>query len=367
MKDLYEVLGVSKTATTDEIKKAYYKLAHKYHPDKNKDNQAALEKFKEAKNAYEILGDDKKRHQYDRFGNTEQSGFGGAQDFDFDMFNNSGFSSSVNMDNLQDILNGFFGGSTKSRSQGAKKSVNRGSNIELTMDISLDDVAKGSTKLLKYKRACECEACFGKGFEPGSKYHNCQTCGGKGRVIQRRDTIFGVVQQEIECPTCNGASVIYDKQCKKCLGKGFYEKDDTVEFKVPVGAFSQDGIKLKNKGNAGFRGSEAGDLMVYFNVLAHPVFSRDGYDVSCIVAVNHLDFLTGVTLEVPTLNSDVTVNIPPLTNPNQKLKLTGQGLGKHGNPTVKGNQYITFSIKMPKKITTDQLNIINKIKNDIIN
>jgi molecular chaperone DnaJ len=364
MNDLYQVLNVTKTATTAEIKKAYYKLAHQHHPDKNKGDSGAETKFKEAKEAYEILGDDKKRQQYDRFGSTGAGYSGNDSDFDFSMFGNSGYSNNTNMESVQDIINNFF--NAGGRKQGSQtQSVQKGSDIEITIDVSLEDVAKGITKSIKYKRKCECENCLGKGFEPGSKYSNCTTCSGKGRVFQRRETIFGTVQQEIACPTCEGAGVVYEKQCKKCLGRGFRDKEDTVEFKVPEGAFTRDGIKIRSKGHSGYRGADSGDLLVIFNVLPHKIFSRDGYDLSCIVSVNYFDLLTGVSLEVPTILGEVTVNLPPFTQPSQKLKLTNQGLGKHNAPNTKGNQYITFNVKMPKKLTNDQMNIINKIKNEV--
>jgi molecular chaperone DnaJ len=366
MNDLYQVLNVSKTATTAEIKKAYHKLAHQYHPDKNKGNPEAEAKFKEANSAYQILGDDKKRQQYDRYGSVaDGSGPAGASDFDFSMFGNTGYGGNMNMDTVQDIINNFFGSGAKK--QGSQtQSVQKGKDIEAILDVTLEEVAKGSSKSFKYRRLCECEACQSKGFEPGSKYANCSTCQGKGRVFQRRETIFGMVQQETVCPTCEGAGVIYERQCKKCYGKGNYEKDSSVEFKIPIGSFSNDGIKLRGKGHAGYRGSEAGDLMIYFNVLSHPSFSRDGYDVNCVVNVGYFDLLTGVSLEVPTLTGSVTVNIPPFTEPSQKLKLTAQGLGKHNNSSIKGNQYIKLNVKMPKKLTREQLNIITKIKNELI-
>jgi molecular chaperone DnaJ len=368
MADYYQILEVPRTATQDEIKKAYRKLAHVYHPDKNPGNSEAESKFKEINGAYEVLGDDKKRQQYDRFGKAADNG--GFQDFGFDysMFGNQGYSNNANMENINDILNKIFGGGGGAQKRGAPQgtqSVRSGVDLERILNVSLEEIAKGVEKNINYKHKCQCDSCSGKGFEPGSSYKNCPTCKGKGRVIERRDTIFGTMQQEIECRTCEGLGKIYEKQCKQCIGTGYREQEEVLSIKIPQGISTGDKIRVKGKGEAGYRGSVPGDLYISFNEMQHPTFVRKGLDIDTDVEVNYFDLLTGVTVDVPTVYGEVTVNVPPLTEPSQILKLSNQGLPKLGQPNIKGNQYISFKVKMPKKLSNDQINILNRMKDEL--
>jgi molecular chaperone DnaJ len=364
MADYYQILEVPKTATQDEIKKAYRKLAHKFHPDKNPGDNAAETKFKEINGAYEVLGDDKKRQQYDRFGKAGETG--GFQDFGFDysMFGNQGYSNGANMENINDILNKIFGGTSSKRNSTNTQSVRSGVDLERVLNVTLEEIAKGVDKNIVYKHKCVCESCTGKGFEPGSSFKSCTTCKGKGRVIERRDTIFGTMQQEIECRTCEGLGKIYEKQCKKCIGSGYIDKEEVLTIKIPQGIATGDKIRVKGKGEAGYRGAVSGDLYISFNEQPHPLFTRKNLDIESTVEVNYFDLLTGVTVDVPTVYGEVTVNIPSLTEPDQILKLNNQGLPKLGQTNLKGNQYISFKVKMPKKLTSEQLSVINKIKSD---
>jgi molecular chaperone DnaJ len=369
MADLYQILEVSRTATQDEIKKAYRKLAHKFHPDKNPGDSSAEDKFKEVNGAYEVLSDEKKRQQYDRFGQSADNG--NFQDFGFDSswFGNQGYSTNVNMENLNDILNKIFGGGNqgggkRGQEQGSQY-VRSGVDLERQLNVTLEEVAKGTDKNISYKHKCQCEFCSGKGFEPGSSFKSCTTCKGKGRVIERRETIFGIMQQEIECRVCDGLGKTYDKMCKKCIGTGFTEKEEVITIKIPQGVNTGDKIRVKGKGEAGYKGSNPGDLYIAFNVLPHNKFKRNGLDIETEVEIDFFSLLTGLSMDIPTVYGDVTVNIPQLTEPSQILKLSGQGLPKLNQSTVKGNQFVTFKVKMPKKINQEQLSIINKIKEEL--
>jgi molecular chaperone DnaJ len=365
MADYYQILDVPRTATQDEIKKAYRKLAHKYHPDKNPGDNQAESKFKEINGAYEVLGDDKKRQQYDRFGKTADNG--GFDDFGFDysMFGNQGYSQNINMDTINDILNNIFGGNSgQKRAQTTSQAVRSGVDLEKLINVSLEEISKGVEKSFVYKHKCQCEFCSGKGFEPGSSFKSCPTCKGKGKVIERRDTIFGTLQQEVECRTCDGLGKIYERQCKNCIGTGIKDKEETLSIKIPQGVSTGDKLRVKGKGEAGYRGSASGDLYINFNVLPHKIFTRDGLDIKSSIDINYFDLLTGVTLDVPTVSGEVSVNIPPLTEPNQILKLNSQGLPKLNQPNIKGNQFISFNVIMPKKLSSDQMTIIKNISQE---
>lgn len=369
MADLYQILEVPKTATQDEIKKAYRKLAHKYHPDKNQGDKAAEDKFKEINGAYEVLSDEKKRQQYDRFGQTGQAG-GGFQDFGFDSswFGDQGYSNNVNMDNLNDILSRIFGGNqSNSGRKGSEESrfVRTGVDLERQLNVTLEEVAKGAEKVINYKRKCSCEGCTGKGFEPGSSYKTCSTCKGKGRVIERRETIFGVMQQEIECRVCDGMGKTFEKMCKQCYGNGVKEREELLTIKIPMGLNSGDKIRVKGKGDSGYKGSPAGDLYINFNVIEHNRFKRNGINIETSVELDYFSLLTGISIDIPTVYGEVTVNIPPLTEPSQILKLSGQGLPKISQNNIKGDQLVSFRVKMPKKISQEQISIINSMRNEM--
>ncbi|MGL4759789.1 MAG: molecular chaperone DnaJ [Patescibacteria group bacterium] len=369
MADLYQILEVSRTATQDEIKKAYRKLAHKYHPDKNPGDKSAEDKFKEVNSAYEVLSDEKKRQQYDRFGQSNDQG--GFQDFGFDSswFGNQGYSTNVNMENLNDILNKIFGGGSSSSKRGGgydQQYVRTGVDLEKQLNVTLEEIARGVEKNISYKHKCSCEHCSGKGYEPGSSYKTCSTCKGKGRVIERRETIFGIMQQEIECRVCEGLGKTYEKMCKQCIGTGYLEKDEVLTIKLPQGLNTGDKIRIKGKGEAGYKGSQPGDLYISFNVLPHSRFKRTGLNIETEVEVDYFSLLTGISIDVPTVYGEVTVNIPPLTEPAQVLKLAGQGLPKLNQANIKGDQLVSFKVKMPKRISAEQIQVINSLKKDLL-
>jgi molecular chaperone DnaJ len=359
--NFYDLLGVSKNATPDEIKKAYRKQAHKYHPDKNPGDAQSEAKFKEMNNAYETLSDPKKRTNYDRFGDNYQNvnnagsgfGFDGVQ-FDFQDFAGGG---------MDDIFESFFGGGFSRNTRATKQpSRQKGIDIEMSIELSLEEIAKGPKKIIEYEHKMKCEVCVGKGYEVGSKMKTCPTCKGRGKVYNRVETIFGVIQQESLCPTCEGMSKVPEIECKNCAGKGFNVKVEKLEVEIPVGVNTGDRIKVSGKGQAGYRGSEAGDLFLRVMQKNHEHLKREGMDITSTATINYLDFILGTKIDVYTVWGEVEVQVPKFTNPEGKLRLKEQGMPKLNNPNSKGDHYVDLKIKMPSKLSTADLNKIAEVR-----
>jgi molecular chaperone DnaJ len=377
MADLYETLGVQKNATQDDIKKAYRKLAHQYHPDKNPDNKAAESKFKEINNAYEVLGDTNKRQNYDRMGanyNPNSGGgfnpnggagfggfngdFGGVQ-FDFGNANQAG-----GFDDLNDVFETFFGSSFGSRRNPKGKSGSRqkGVDIEMKLQITLEEAASGIDKVFKYKHKIGCKHCDSKGYEPGTKVHTCTTCNGQGKVYQRVETFFGTIQQETVCPTCNGIGKKFEQACRVCKGQGFNEETEELEIKVPVGIDTGDKIRVSGKGQAGYLGSQPGDLYLIIEVAAHKSLLREGQDINSTIEVSYFDLMLGAKVEVYTVWGEVEITIPEMTNPEGKLRLKSQGLPKLNNPGNRGDHFVKLKIIMPEKLSKDDKQSLEDIR-----
>jgi molecular chaperone DnaJ len=343
----YDTLGVTSSATPDEIKKAYRKLAHQYHPDKNQGNKESEAKFKEINNAYETLSDPQKRSNYDRFGEAG-NGFGGGQnaggpqgfgDFDFG-----------GMDiNLDDIMSGFFGGGFggQSQQQQTRRSRSKGIDIEMSIELTLEEIALGVTKKFDLKHNTMCKHCKGLGFEPKSKTRDCPTCKGKGKVYQRFNTIFGVMQQEMECTECSGKGKIFETKCTVCKAAGFTQEVETIEVDIPAGIDVGQRIRVKGKGQAGYQGSEAGDLFLSIELKKHKHLTRDGLDINSILEIDYLDLLLGKKADVQTVYGEIEVTIPACTTPDAKLRVKEKGMPKLGNPKIKGDQFITLKVIMP--------------------
>lgn len=365
MADFYQVLGVSKNATQEEIKKAYRKLAHKHHPDKNQGDESAEKKFKEINNAYEVLGDAQKRSNYDRFGSNYDKVNQAGQGFGFDgvQFDFGGGSP---FDDLGDVFETFFGGQAgRAQKTRTRPSRQRGVDIEMDVELSLQEAAKGVKKRIQYNHRIVCDHCTGKGYEPGTKVKTCDTCKGKGRVYQRVDTIFGVVQQEIVCPTCEGSGQTYEDPCKVCKGKGSYEENEVIEVDIPVGVATGDKVRVMGKGEAGYKGSEPGDLYLRVSIKKDQGFEREGQDVTSTVTVDYLDFLLGTRVDINTVWGEVEVQIPALTNPEGKLRLKNQGMPKLNNPGNKGDHYLKLKVKMPDSLSDDDYASLQKLRENI--
>ena len=380
MADFYEILGVSKTATQDEIKKAYRKQAHKFHPDKNPGDTAAEAKFKEANNAYEVLGDPQKRQNYDRFGSTGggpggfggfggaggPGGFGGFEGFQGGF--GQGAAGASPFDDLNDVFESFFGAGFSSQGRragpGRTRSRMRGVDIEMKIDLTLEEAAEGAKKNFKYTHKVKCDNCTGKGHEPGSKVDTCPTCKGKGRVYQRVETIFGVIQQETQCPTCEGTGNVYEKKCHVCTGKGYNEEQEELEVTIPVGVDTGDKVRVSGKGEAGYKGSDPGDLFLVVNILPHKSLRREGLNITSTIAVDYFDLLLGTRVDVDTVWGEVEMEIPKYTNPDQKLRLKEQGMPALNNTKKKGDHYIKIKTVMPKKLSGKQLKTLEDIRTE---
>jgi molecular chaperone DnaJ len=368
--DLYQVLGVPKTSTQDEIKKAYRKLAHQHHPDKNQGNKDSEAKFKEINNAYEVLGDQKKRENYDRFGsnydkvNQAGQGFGyGGVSFDFgEMGGQSGFG------DLNDVFETFFGqgfgASTTKKSKPRSTSRNKGIDIEMGISLTLEEVAMGSKKSFQLKHNISCNHCAGKGFEPGSKVSTCPTCKGQGRVYQRVETIFGIIQQETACPTCEGGGKVFDSPCTFCSGKGYHQEIEDLEVEIPVGVDNGDRIRIQGKGEAGYRGSEPGDLYLQVQLEQHKFLQREKMDINSSIEVSYFDLLLGAKVDVYTVWGEVEVQIPAFTNPEGKLRLKGQGMPKLNNSNSKGDHFLKLKVRMPNKLSSEQEDVLRRIREE---
>jgi len=365
-KDFYELLGVSKSATADEIKKAYRKLAHQYHPDKNPDNKEAEEKFKEINNAYEVIGDAKKRANYDRFGSERytqaggpsQAGGFGRDDFGFGFDFN--FNEGSPFGDLNDVFEQMFGFGNK---RGGTESRRSGVNIEREIELTLEEIANGVTKTFSYTHNAVCDKCSGKGNEPGTDFKTCHTCKGAGRVFTRQSTIFGIVQQESVCPTCAGAGKEFMKACTKCTGRGFTQVSEEIQIPIPAGINDSQKIKVTGKGEAGYRGSTAGDLLLNVRIRKHPSLVRVEDNIESDLEITVFDLLLGCKRDVYTVWGDVEVEIPPLTAPDGKLRLKSQGIPKISNPSVRGDHYINIRPKMPKSLSSEQIQMLEQVRN----
>ncbi len=356
-RDYYEVLGVSKKATVDEIKKAYRKLAIQYHPDKNPGNKEAEEKFKEATEAYEILSDDKKRAMYDQYGFAGLENMGGGFSGDF--------RTSHAFHDFEDIFGGFgdifdnffgFGGGSSGRRRSSQS--NRGADLRYDAEIGLKEAVFGTTVEISYTRNVTCEVCGGSGAEPGSKRKTCPTCQGTGQI--RRSTGFFSIAQT--CPTCHGEGSIVEKPCRACNGTGLKKKPEKIKVDIPAGI--QEGRKLRfpNKGESGQNGGPEGDLYVYIHVKEHPYFARQDDDIVCIVPISFTQAMLGSEIKVRTLDDKlIKLKIPPGTQSGKTLRIRGEGSPNLNNPSQRGDLWIKIKVLYPEKLSPKTKELLQRI------
>lgn len=352
-RDYYEVLELEKGASNDDIKKAYRKLAIKYHPDRNPGDREAEERFKEATEAYEILADDRKRQAYDQFGFAGvegMSGGGGAHDFssvfrDFeDIFGDFG-----------SIFDSFFGGSGRRRSGGQR--VKRGADLRYDLEINFEDAVFGVSKTIRYAKNAQCPECDGSGAESGSSRKTCPTCNGAGQV-RRSSGFFSIAST---CPSCNGEGTLLENPCKKCKGHGLIKKEQSIKVTIPPGISSGKRIKIEGQGDSGPEGGPSGDLYVFISVLPHKFFERDGSDVYCVIPISVTQAILGAEVQVPTLNGErVKVKIPSGTQNGKILRLKNEGIPHLHNNSRKGDMYIKILVKIPTKISSKAKNILKE-------
>lgn len=347
-RDYYEVLGVSKNASKDELKKAYRQLALKYHPDRNPGDKEAEEKFKEAAEAYDVLSDDQKRARYDQFGHAGVGGAGGAGGFSMDMediFSHFG-----------DIFSGFgfgggFGGGGFGGGRGQR--VNKGSSLRVKVKLSLKDIANGCEKKIKVKKYCACKSCNGTGAESGSSMNTCPTCHGTGVVTQVRNTILGRMQTQSTCTACGGTGKIIAKKCKDCGGDGVVLGEEVISINIPAGVADGMQMTVSNKGNAPKHGGENGDLLVVFEEEQDPQLTREDNNLIYNLSISVPDAILGATAEIPTIDGKVKVKIDPGTQPGKVLRLKGKGLPTYG-AYGRGDLLAIVNVWIPKKLSKDE-------------
>lgn len=356
-RDYYEVLGVSKNATADEIKKAYRKLAIKYHPDKNPDDKEAEEKFKEAAEAYEVLSNDEKRQKYDQFGHSMGpqgfGGFGGAGGFSA-----GGMSMEDIFAQFGDIFGGHFsggfggfGGATGSRSSRRRQSPQRrGADLRITVKLTLNEILTGVDKTLKIPTYVKCDHCNGTGAKDGTAFSTCPTCHGTGTVSQIVQGIFGPQEAVGVCPQCEGDGKIISETCPYCSGEGIQKKDELVSFHIPAGVTDGMTLTIRGKGNAPRRGGVNGDLLVVIQEIKNPELIRDGNDVIYNLMLDVPTAALGGSVEVPTITGRARLNIPAGTQPGKVLRLRGKGLPEYNRSTT-GDELINVMVYIPENLT----------------
>jgi len=355
-RDYYEVLGVSKSADATEIKKAYRKLALKYHPDKIPGDKEAEEKFKEAAEAYDVLSNEEKRRRYDQFGHAGvggagQGGFGGGMSMD-DIFSQFG-----------DIFGSFggfsgFGGFGGGRSA---RRVNRGTNLRVKVKMNLQEIATGIEKKIKVKKYVACQHCNGTGAKDGKSYSTCSTCKGSGQVTRVQNTILGAMQTTSTCPTCEGEGKIINEKCTFCNGEGVLMSEEVISINIPAGVGEGMQLSLSGKGNAARRGGVNGDLIVLIEEEEHPELVRDGNDLLYNVFIGYPEAVLGETVEIPTIEGKVKVKIEAGTQPGKILRLRGKGL-PDVNGYGKGDLLAKVNVWIPKNLSKDEKKLVEKMK-----
>ena len=360
-KDYYSILGVSKDATADDLKRAYRKLAKQYHPDAQhteEDKKKAEAKFNEINEAYSVLSDENKRAQYDRFGsNFEQAGFGGSgfggysNAYDFSGFGGIDF-------DLEDILGSVFGGgfgSSSKKSQGPT----RGADIRTNMSLKFEEAAFGVKKEISITRNEKCDSCNGSGAKPGSRIITCDKCGGRGKIQMTQNTIMGAFSTVKTCDKCSGTGKVIETPCEKCSGKGIVRKSRKIEINVPAGIDDGQAISLRGEGDAGKKGGPNGDLYVVMKVSPHKYFKRNGFDISANVRVPFTKMALGGDIKIPTLEGEMEFNIPEGTTTGTKFRVKDQGIPIL-NGKGRGNLEFTVDVDVPKKLTDKQREILTE-------
>ena len=354
-RDFYEVLGVQKTATADEIKKAYRKITKENHPDLHPGDKACEERFKEANEAYEVLSDSEKRQKYDQFGMAAfdpnsgfgQGGFGG------------GFGFGDLGDIFGDIFGGFggFGGSTRRADPNAPR---KGSDTRATLNISFEEAAFGCQKEITVPIIEVCSDCGGNGCAPGTTPEICPECKGSGQTVTQQRTPFGMAQSVGRCPKCNGSGKIIHQPCKTCRGMGSIRRQHKINVKVPAGIDDGQALPLRGKGNAGVNGGAPGDLYVAIIVRPHSIFEREGTSIYLVQEISYAEAVLGADIEVPTLDGKVKLTIPEGTQPGATFRLKEKGVPYLNGKGARGDQFITVSIAVPKKLTGEQKENLRK-------
>ncbi|MCM1398055.1 MAG: molecular chaperone DnaJ [Clostridium sp.] len=352
-RDYYEVLGVTKGVNDAELKKAYRKVAKKYHPDTNPGDAEAEERFKEAAEAYAVLSDPEKRSKYDQYGHAafdQNGGPGGFGGFDFaDMG-----------DIFGDIFGDMFGGGSRHRqSNGPVK----GANIKTTVRVSFEEAVFGTQEELELPLKDECDVCKGSGSQPGHQPETCSKCAGKGQVVFTQQSLFGMARTVQTCPDCGGSGKIVKYKCSNCAGTGFVKSKKKIQVAVPAGIDNGQSIRIREKGEPGTNGGGRGDLLVTVLVDRHPVFQRQEYDLYSSEPISFTQAALGGKVTITTIDGPYELDIKPGTQTDTKVKLKGKGVPTLRNKTVRGDHYVTLVVQVPDKLTEEQKSILNQYAN----
>ncbi len=353
-RDYYEVLGLSKGATDDEIKKAYRRLAKQYHPDMNPGDKVAENKFKEVNEAYDVLGDPDKKAKYDQYGHAAfdpSSGFGGGGfggGFGFDGFD------------ISDIFSNIFGGGSSRRQNGPV----RGEDIRYRLTLSFEEAVFGCKKEISYQRVQKCPECSGSGAAKGTSAKTCPDCQGRGQVKVQQRAPFGVMQSTTTCSKCRGTGKIIETPCKNCRGSGFVKASKKLEVSIPAGIDDGQGVVLRGEGCDGRNGGSAGDLVITVNVRPHAFFEREGSDIYCDIPVTYADMTLGAKITVPTIDGTETIDIPEGTQTGTTFTLKGKGV-KIVNTQKRGNMYVTAVIETPKGLDRKQKELLKQFSDSL--
>lgn len=354
-RDYYEVLGVDKGASEDELKKAYRKLARKYHPDLNKDNPEAADKFKEVNEAYEVLSDKDKRAKYDQFGfaGVDPSYGGGAA--------GAGGFGGFDMGDLGDLFGSFFGGGFGGGRSQRRNAPQRGESIQQNLILSFEEAAFSCEKEISFNCIDTCDDCGGTGAAKGTTAETCPNCRGTGSVMQTQRTPLGVFQTQTSCPNCRGTGKIIKKPCAKCGGVGRLRKKRTFKVKVPAGIDEGQVLRERGMGSAGVNGGPAGDLLISISIRPHPIFTREGQDVYVDIPVSFVQAALGDTLQVPTIDGRVEYKMPEGTQTGTVFRMRGKGI-QNLNGRGRGDQYVRVNVEVPKNLSDKQKKLLREFE-----
>ena len=347
-RDYYEVLGVSKDAGEADLKKAYRKMAKKYHPDTNQGDEVAAEKFKEVQEAYAVLSDPEKRKMYDQFGHAafDQTAGGGAGGF-------GGFGGFDFGGDMGDIFGDLFGFGGRSRERNYNGPV-KGANIGATIHISFEDAVFGVEKEIELNLKDECSDCKGTGAQPGTSPETCPKCNGRGRVVMTQQSMFGMVRSEQACPDCGGSGKIIKHKCSKCSGTGYTSSRKKIQVTVPAGIDNGQSIRIRGKGEPGRNGGERGDLLVEIMIDSHPVFQRQDTTIYSTVPISFAKAAMGGPIRIRTVDGEVEYQVQPGTQTDTRIRLRGKGVPYLRNKTTRGDHYVTFVVQVPRTLTSKQ-------------
>ncbi|MGE5438269.1 MAG: molecular chaperone DnaJ [Bacteroidota bacterium] len=366
-RDYYEVLGVDKNASKDDIKKAYRKLAMQYHPDRNPDDKEAEEKFKEAAEAYEVLSNDEKKAKYDRFGHSGLRGGGGAQDFE-------GFSNINDIfSHFSDIFGGGFAGgggggifddffgTSGQQTRGRRRGTGTpGSDLKVVLKLTLEEIATGVTKKIKIKKYVKCDVCSGTGAKGGTSVKTCPVCNGSGEVRNVSRSVFGQFVNITACANCDGEGTVIDSPCKNCSGDGRVYGEETIKVNVPAGVTTGSYMTMRGEGNAGKRNGQTGNIIVVFEEMPHDYFIREGDDIIYELYLSYPQVVLGTEAEVPTLNGKAKLKIDAGTQPGKFLKMREKGI-QHLNRHGAGDELVRINIHVPGKVNSKEKELLKEL------